>query len=60
MKKLLSYRFQWYFVPFTMLPVEGSSKTALFQHFSNHVFAVRNLSYAKSVMVILLSKILNI
>ena len=38
MLKILSFRFQQCFLPFTMLLLEGSSKIGLFRHLSNHVF----------------------
>ena len=38
MVKVLSFRFQQSFGPFTMLLVKGSSKTGLLRHLSNHVF----------------------
>ena len=38
MVKLLSFRFQQCFSPFTMLLVERPSKKGLFGHLSNHVF----------------------
>ena len=36
--KVLLYRFQQCFRPFTVLPVEGSSETGPYRHFSNHIF----------------------
>ena len=41
MGKLLSLRLQQCFKPFAMLSVEGSPKTRLFRHFTNHVFRTR-------------------
>ena len=38
MVKVLSFRFQQSFGPFTMLLVKGSSETELLRHLSNHVF----------------------
>ena len=38
--KVVSFRHQQCLVPFTMLLVEGSSKTVLFRHVFNHVFRI--------------------
>ena len=37
MVKVLSFSFQQFFGPFTVLLVEGSSETGLLRHLSNHV-----------------------
>ena len=43
-----------------MLPVEGSSKTRLFRHLSNHVFRVRNFGNTEAVRVNFFSKYLKL
>ena len=44
----------------TTLLVEGSSKTVLFRHSSDHVFRGRNIGSTKSMKVIFFFKIFNI
>ena len=49
MVKVMSFRFQLCFGPFTMSLVEVSSETRLFRHLKNHVFrspsVQKNISY---------------
>ena len=52
MIKVLSYRFQQHYDPFTVLLANGSSKTRLLRHLSNHIFPVGNLQIKKSIRVI--------
>ena len=47
MAKVLALRLNQCFGPFTMLPVEGSSRAGLFRHLSNHVF--RGLYFRKYI-----------
>ena len=56
MIKVMSCRFQQCLGRFTMLLVEGSSKTELFRHLSNHVFEVINFGNTKAMWVIFFSK----
>ena len=58
MIEVLSCRFHKCFGPSTMWLVEGSSKTGLLRHLSNHVFGVHNLRNTKTMRVILASKCL--
>ena len=52
MIKVLWGRFQQSLGMFTMLLVKGSSKTGLFRHLPDHVFAVRNFGNTKFMRVI--------
>ena len=56
MIKVMSCRFDKCLGRFTMLLVEGSSKTELFRHLSNHVFEVINFGNTKAMWVIFFSK----
>ena len=60
MVKLLSFRFQQCFGPFTMSLVRGSSELGLFRHLSNHIFwsckfenksALRVISFYKNFKI---------
>ena len=50
--KIIWYRFEQHYGPFTMSIVEESSEIALFRHLSNHVFAVRKFGNTKSMRII--------
>ena len=52
MIKVLWRRFQKSLGTFTMLLVQGSSKTAIFWHLYDYVFGVRNFGNTKSTSVI--------
>ena len=54
--KVISCIFQQCLGMFAMLLVEGSSKTKLFRHLSNHVLEVINFGNTKPMMVIFLFK----
>ena len=56
MIKVISCIFQQCLGMFAMLLVEGSSKTELFRHLSNHVLEVINFGNTKPMMVIFLFK----
>ena len=55
---MLLGKFQQWFGTFTMLLVKGSSKTALFRHWPDFVFGVRNFGNTKVMRVIFFSKYL--
>ena len=52
MVKLLSFRFQQCFGPFTMSLVRGSSELGLFRHLSNHIFWSRKFENKSALRVI--------
>ena len=60
MIKVMSCRFEQCLDMFTMLLVEGSSKTELFKRLSNHVFEDINFGNAKPMRVIFLFKMFKI
>ena len=57
MVKVLPFRFEQYFAPFTMLLVEGSSETGLFRHL---FFGVRKFKNTWAIRVIFFLKIFKI
>ena len=59
MVKVLLFRFQQCFVPFTMLLVEGSSETRFVKHLSNHVFQsqFKNPSAIRAIFFLTMFKI---
>ena len=52
MVKVLSFRFQQCFSPFTMLLVQLSSETRLYKYLSNHFFGVRKFKITSAIRVI--------
>ena len=60
MIKMLSCRFQQWFRRFSMLLVEGSSKTRLFRHFSEYLFGVHNFEVTKSMTILFFVKMFEI
>ena len=60
MPKLLWCWFQQCFGTFTMLLVDGSSKTRLFRHLSDHAFVGRNFANRTFMTVIIFLKVRNI
>ena len=53
MVKVLSFSFEQYFSPFTMLLVEKSSETGLFRYLSNHVFRSLNFKNTSAMSLFL-------
>ena len=60
MVKVLSCRLQQCLGTFTILLVEGSSETGIFNHLSNDVYRVRNFGNTKAMRVIFLLKMFKI
>ena len=60
MVKVLSFRFQQCFGPFTMLVIEGSSETKLLRHLCNHVFRSPKFQNTSAMKVIFFWKMFKI